>query len=113
MGRLGLALLLAPALRAADDRTCADDHENCEFWASQGECFDNPSYMRTHCALSCESCASYSYSYAGSYSYSYAGSYSYLYPCADYHETCLVWATHCLTSDMFLGDGPSPLGRMR
>ena len=57
MGRLGLALLLAPALRAADDRTCADDHENCEFWASQGECFDNPSYMRTHCALSCESCA--------------------------------------------------------
>ena len=62
MGRLGLALLLAPALRAADDRTCADDHENCEFWASQGECFDNPSYMRTHCALSCESCASYSYS---------------------------------------------------
>ena len=57
MGRLGLALLLAPALRAADDRTCADDHENCEFWASQGECARNAAFMKEHCAKSCGTCA--------------------------------------------------------
>jgi glutathione peroxidase-family protein len=30
-----------------------DQHENCEFWASSGECVANPNYMLVNCALSC------------------------------------------------------------
>jgi Glutathione peroxidase/ShK domain-like len=31
----------------------ADNHENCEFWASMGECEKNPSYMLENCADAC------------------------------------------------------------
>ena len=30
-----------------------DEHENCEMWASSGECENNPEYMMHHCARSC------------------------------------------------------------
>jgi len=35
---------------------CKDTHEECEHWASLGECDANPNYMRVNCARSCNSC---------------------------------------------------------
>ena len=30
-----------------------DNHESCEFWAGEGECDQNPTYMLENCAKSC------------------------------------------------------------
>ena len=35
---------------------CKNDHELCSFWAAQGECEKNQSYMKTNCAPACRSC---------------------------------------------------------
>ena len=35
---------------------CVNDHESCAFWATIGECENNPAYMVTKCAPSCLSC---------------------------------------------------------
>ena len=35
---------------------CEDNHENCQFWAEQGECDTNPSYMHYNCRLACDKC---------------------------------------------------------
>jgi Glutathione peroxidase/ShK domain-like len=32
----------------------ADKHADCNDWAEQGECDNNPDYMLTHCATSCK-----------------------------------------------------------
>ena len=36
---------------------CKNDHEQCAFWASIGECDVNPSYMKINCAPVCQTCA--------------------------------------------------------
>ena len=38
------------------DMICADDHENCQQWASTGECEKNPNYMGKNCRRSCNAC---------------------------------------------------------
>lgn len=38
------------------DPSCMDGHEQCEFWASVGECEKNPTYMLNHCVKSCAVC---------------------------------------------------------
>ncbi len=35
---------------------CKDEHESCSFWASEGECDNNPGYMLSSCSRSCNSC---------------------------------------------------------
>merc|ERR1712045_998116 len=35
---------------------CTDDNQNCEYWASLGECEANPGYMLTTCRKSCDVC---------------------------------------------------------
>ena len=35
---------------------CRNQHEDCTFWASLGECEANPKYMQLNCAPACESC---------------------------------------------------------
>ncbi|XP_066276698.1 astacin-like isoform X1 [Branchiostoma lanceolatum] len=35
---------------------CADEHENCAYWAGIGECVTTPIYMNTKCRLSCGVC---------------------------------------------------------
>lgn len=35
---------------------CKNQHENCAFWASLGECEANPAYMKLNCAPVCQSC---------------------------------------------------------
>ena len=30
-----------------------DDHDECEAWASEGECTNNPNYIQIHCPRSC------------------------------------------------------------
>lgn len=35
---------------------CRNQHHECTFWASQGECTNNPSYMKSTCAPSCLAC---------------------------------------------------------
>lgn len=35
---------------------CRNQHEDCTFWASLGECEENPDYMRTNCAPACFTC---------------------------------------------------------
>ena len=55
MGRW-LAVFLVARIHGESEQTCRDEHDQCTFWASQGECSANPQYMRVHCGLSCESC---------------------------------------------------------
>ena len=38
------------------NNACEDQHENCKFWADQGECAANPPYMHIYCKRSCELC---------------------------------------------------------
>lgn len=52
--RFFLAALCARGLAHA--ATCIDTNPNCEGWAAAGECLANPQYMRSSCALSCDSC---------------------------------------------------------
>ena len=40
------------AVRAA----CADYNTNCAYWASVGECNNNPAYMLNYCQQSCNVC---------------------------------------------------------
>jgi ShK domain-like len=35
---------------------CLDQHVDCKFWSSLGECDKNPGYMLNSCAMSCQSC---------------------------------------------------------
>ena len=35
---------------------CKNQHESCAFWASLGECENNPNYMKAKCAPVCQSC---------------------------------------------------------
>ena len=35
---------------------CADNNDNCSFWASQGECQSNPGFMHQNCPVSCDTC---------------------------------------------------------
>merc|ERR1712117_145012 len=37
---------------------CTDDNQDCEYWASLGECESNPSYMLETCRKSCGVCSS-------------------------------------------------------
>ena len=36
--------------------TCLDKNDRCPYWASIGECNNNPGYMLVHCEKSCEEC---------------------------------------------------------
>lgn len=53
---------------------CHDNHNNCQYWASIGECSKNPGYMLHNCKRSCGQCS---------------GSGS----CSDNHNTCEYWAS--------------------
>ena len=35
---------------------CRDNHDNCIYWASEGECHKNYEYMSTTCPVSCDMC---------------------------------------------------------
>ena len=37
--------------------TVADNHENCQYWAEEGECDKNPTYMLENCKESCRKVA--------------------------------------------------------
>lgn len=37
--------------------TCVDFSQNCQWWASRGECIRNPHYMLNHCKKSCQQCS--------------------------------------------------------
>lgn len=54
-GRGALAGLsnMEAAMRRPD---CQNGHEECENWATAGECSANPSYMLTNCARACNTC---------------------------------------------------------
>ena len=41
---------------AISDPPCEDTNENCELWASLGECDDNPLYMVESCTRACDAC---------------------------------------------------------
>ena len=36
---------------------CVNNHELCAFWASVGECMQNPYYMNENCMLACKRCS--------------------------------------------------------
>jgi hypothetical protein len=36
---------------------CEDNHDECDAWASLGECFANPKYMNLECQKSCNVCS--------------------------------------------------------
>ncbi|XP_076107382.1 uncharacterized protein LOC143075712 [Mytilus galloprovincialis] len=37
-------------------KDCRDKDRKCSYWASIGECDNNPGYMRVSCCKSCNSC---------------------------------------------------------
>lgn len=39
-----------------EEDECADTDERCTFWASSGECVNNPNYMHIYCPVSCDTC---------------------------------------------------------
>ena len=60
-----LCLLLVTVVQAAEqvceaDGTCKDacqdSHSECSFWATKGECHDNPNYMLKNCPKACDMC---------------------------------------------------------
>lgn len=59
---------------------CSDNHPSCPGWSRLGECQNNPAYMTTVCAYSCNACGSLS-------STSSAPAV-----CADNHPSCQGWA---------------------
>ena len=40
----------------SDSGGCTDDNHSCEYWASIGECSENPDYMTVNCKRSCKIC---------------------------------------------------------
>lgn len=46
----------APQPENYDDTECADEKVECVRWAKEGECDQNPSYMRRLCRVSCGEC---------------------------------------------------------
>jgi hypothetical protein len=44
------------SLVAAAATKCSDNNDNCNFWASQGECQSNPGFMHANCPVSCGTC---------------------------------------------------------
>jgi len=52
-------VVVADSTAATDNEEvedCRDQHEQCDFWASAGECKNNPKYMLYNCPVSCQSC---------------------------------------------------------
>ncbi|KAL1499144.1 hypothetical protein AB1Y20_013655 [Prymnesium parvum] len=74
------------ARKAAEARyaACADEHAACELWARQGECANNPSFMRRSCRASCAECESAA--------------------CHDSREECAAWAAagECESNSQFM-----------
>ena len=35
---------------------CADQNENCDYWADEGECEANPDFMLKFCLKGCKAC---------------------------------------------------------
>ncbi len=40
-----------------EETNCLNEHELCDFWASKGECENNPNYMLKGCRKACNNCA--------------------------------------------------------
>ena len=51
-----LCCLIVLAVLVSSDTTTVetDEHENCAYWASTGECGKNPGYMLVNCKKSCK-----------------------------------------------------------
>lgn len=45
-----------PKRKPKPGSTCIDKHDQCEFWAEEGECKKNKGYMEANCPFSCEVC---------------------------------------------------------
>jgi len=45
------------ATNPIDETNCLNEHELCDFWASKGECENNPNYMLQGCRKACNNCA--------------------------------------------------------
>ena len=39
-----------------EEKECIDTDERCTYWASAGECTNNPNYMHIYCPISCDTC---------------------------------------------------------
>uniref|UniRef100_A0A7S2EC20 Glutathione peroxidase n=1 Tax=Ditylum brightwellii TaxID=49249 RepID=A0A7S2EC20_9STRA len=50
---LSLTLFGTSFMTATADNGLVDTHEGCSHWAEQGECDNNPGYMRANCQASC------------------------------------------------------------
>ena len=55
---------------------CHDQNEYCEYWASTGECSNNPDYMLQYCQKSCNVCGGQSPD-----------------NCVDLDQNCQYWAS--------------------
>ena len=55
-GTLGTGFTSELPVSETTDGYCMDDDHNCPYWASNGECGNNPGYMLYYCRLSCGVC---------------------------------------------------------
>ena len=71
----------------SETQDCEDGHENCHFWASQGECDKNPLYMKNHCQFSCGLCEDDNE-----------------IECEDFNENCEHWAAmgECSSNQVYM-----------
>ena len=51
-----LPLALPPPPPPLREQTCKDNYDQCDDWARQGGCGDNPRFMHAECSLSCDRC---------------------------------------------------------
>ena len=56
MDKLKLQQLQLQQEQHGAEESCQDNVQDCNFWASEGECENNPNYMLAHCKLSCRVC---------------------------------------------------------
>mmetsp|Transcript_32264 Transcript_32264/g.96757 ORF Transcript_32264/g.96757 Transcript_32264/m.96757 type:complete len:490 (-) Transcript_32264:717-2186(-) len=52
----GYGYLIVEENGDSNEEKCEDDHEECEGWAEEAECMDNPDFMVEQCKKSCRVC---------------------------------------------------------
>lgn len=67
------------------NKDCVDKNESCKYWASKGECKNNPNYMLVNCKKSCKKCGGGGGGGGGDENKG---------DCVDKNESCNYWASN-------------------
>ena len=79
-------------VKPQEEEGCVDTHDGCAAWAAQGECENNPGFMRTACAASCLTCAEVRADLMVSADLARRRAEPGATACEDEHDDCGSWA---------------------